>query len=111
VFLLTYRTVNRPCTVGVLSILIGVFSACGEPKVPSEETVGLRFSGEPPTARVVIDDQPVGELGDVVARGVRVRTGKHRISVEAQGYFPSDQLLDAQGQIVKVSVTLRKLPD
>lgn len=85
--------------------------ACGEAKSPETETVGLRFEGQYDDARVTIDDIAVGSLTDVVARGVRVRSGPHRISVTASGHFPFDQLVDARPPITKVTVTLRKLPE
>jgi hypothetical protein len=85
--------------------------ACAEPKAPSQATVGLRFDGAPDSALVVIDDVAVGTLADVKARGVRVREGRHRISSESIGYFPSDQFVEAAGDLLKVQIVLQKLPE
>jgi hypothetical protein len=86
-------------------------SACADPKTPTQATVALRFDGAPDSALVVIDDVAVGTLAEVKARGVRVLQGPHRISSESIGYFPSDQMIEASGELVRVQITLQKLPD
>jgi hypothetical protein len=81
------------------------------PRVPSIPTTSLQFRGGPTFANVTIDDVAVGRNEDVVRRGVRVRSGPHQISVEADGYFPSDQTIQAFGVQVQVSLEMTKLPD
>jgi hypothetical protein len=90
---------------------IALVSACADPKAPTQATVGLRFEGAPDNALVVIDDVAVGTLAEVKARGVRVLQGRHRISSESIGYFPSDQLVEASGELLNVQILLQKLPE
>ena len=54
------------------------------------------MTGSPPDARVTVDDQLVGTLDVVAVRGVAMPPGQHRISVERQGYFPFDTLVEAK---------------
>jgi len=79
-----------------LAALLGLVLACGGPAAPTAVTTSLRMSGSPPDARVTIDEQMVGTLDVVIARGVALPPGKHRISVEAPGYFPTDTIVEAK---------------
>src|SRR5207249_1571502 len=64
-------------------------TACGH--APIVETVSMRMQGGPPNATVTIDERIVGSLDVIAARGVALPPGRHRVSVEAPGYFPWDQ--------------------
>ena len=80
------------------------------------KTTSLRMfpsAGAPPAARVTIDDEPVGSLRLITERGVALPPGKHRITIEAEGYLPWDREVDAGkgGGLVKVDVALVKIPD
>jgi hypothetical protein len=93
--------------------------ACAPPNVPAASTVSLRFEIDRTlpkeiarVTQVAIDDVSVGMLDEVSARGVRVREGSHRISVESSGYFPQDQSINAQGpNPAVVRIQLQKLPE
>jgi len=74
-------------------------------------TVSMRMQGSPPDATVTIDDEYVGPLAVVAVRGVALPVGTHRISVEAQGYFPWDKIVEAKDKPVMLSVTLVAIPD
>jgi PEGA domain-containing protein len=65
----------------------------------------------PRDASVYIDEQFVGLLGVVAARGVRLPEGEHRITVEKVGYFPWDQRVVSDRQPIKLRVELRKIPE
>jgi hypothetical protein len=69
--------------------------------------------GTPLEATVVIDDEVVGSLELVTARGVALPPGAHRITVKAEGYFPWDREVEARlGEgPVKVEVALVRVPD
>ena len=90
-----------------------VSTACGNVIVasPGAQTVPLRIRGTPPDATVTIDDQRVGSLSLVAARGIRVLPGRHRISVEAAGYLPFDVAVEAKDAVVVVEVKLAPVPD
>jgi hypothetical protein len=81
----------------------------GTPHGP--QSVPIRFQGSPPDATVTIDDQRVGSLSLVAARGIRVMPGRHRITVQAPGYLPFDRAVDAKDEVVPVAVTLVPVPD
>ncbi len=74
-------------------------------------SVSLRMRGGPPRATVTIDDRRVGPLDVVAARGVALTPGKHRVSVEAEGFIPWDKEIVATEAPVVLEVTLEPLPD
>jgi hypothetical protein len=70
-----------------------------------------RSEGTPRDASVYIDEQFVGFLGVVAARGVRLPEGEHRITVQRDGYFPWDRLVVSDRQPIELSVSLRRVPE
>jgi len=73
----------------------------------------MRVSGSVPDATVTIDDQYIGQFAFVKQRGVALPPGKHRITVEKQGYFPWDQLVEVKegDPPVHLNVELNRIPD
>ncbi len=67
-----------------------------------------RAAGE---ASVYIDEEYVGPLGYVAARGVRLPVGQHRITITMDGYFPWDRLVEADRQPIRLNVELVPIPD
>jgi hypothetical protein len=70
-----------------------------------------RAASTPRDASVYIDEQFVGFLGVVAARGVRLPEGEHRITVEKVGYFTWDQQVVSDRKPINLKVELRKIPD
>jgi PEGA domain len=70
-----------------------------------------RAADAPRDASVYIDEQFVGLLGVVAARGVRLPEGAHRITVEKVGYFPWDQRVVSDRQPIVSRVELRRIPE
>jgi hypothetical protein len=70
-----------------------------------------RAAASPRDASVYIDEQFVGFLGVVAARGVRLPEGEHRITVEKVGFFPWDELVVSDRRPIHLKVDLRKIPD
>lgn len=101
--------------VGVAIFLLGTglgSAGCSVFRVNAPEpTVSLRVKGNVPDAQVTIDDQLVGPLGYVAARGVAMPRGRHRITVEKTGYFPWDALVEAKDGPVLLQVDLVPIPD
>ncbi len=95
------------------ALALALASACGGPGQGATKTVSLRLSGGPADARVTVDDQIVGTLDMVQARGVAMPVGSHRVSVEAPGYFPFDTIVEAKSgeKLVTVEAKLVKIPD
>ncbi|MEZ4227019.1 MAG: PEGA domain-containing protein [Polyangiaceae bacterium] len=65
----------------------------------------------PGNASVYIDEEYVGPLGYVAAHGVRLPVGQHRITVQRNGYFPWDRLVEADRQPIQLNVELVPIPD
>ena len=72
-----------------------------------------RVKGGAPDASVTIDDRYIGPLVYVARHGVALPPGKHRITVEKNGYFPWDRLVEAHegDPPVSLDVSLTKIPD
>jgi hypothetical protein len=104
----------RGVRVAALALCV---SACGNVIIGTpgaQPTVPLRMGGTPAEATVTIDDQRVGSLALVAARGMRVLPGRHRITVESAGYLPWDQVVEAKGEqneVVKLDVRLVPVPE
>jgi hypothetical protein len=65
---------------------------------------------EPEIARVTVDERFAG-IGQVLAaRAVALSPGRHRVTVEATGYFPHDLEVDLPAGITTVEVHLRPIP-
>jgi hypothetical protein len=94
-----------------LATLFVLAVACGPAKEP--RTTSLRMVGSPPNASVTIDDQFVGTLDVVAARGVALPPGQHRVTVEAAGFFPFDEIVEAkEGDApIRLDVKLVPVPD
>ncbi len=95
------------------TIALAFLVACGAPGNGAQKTTSLRMTGSPPDARVTVDDQIVGSLDMVEARGVALPPGKHRVSVEAPGYFPYDTIVEAKegDKLVRIEAKLVRVPD
>jgi hypothetical protein len=70
-----------------------------------------RGAKSPRDAAVTIDEEYIGPLGYVAARGVKLPAGKHRITIEKPGYFPWDRLVEAGTDPIHFDVELEPIPD
>jgi hypothetical protein len=106
-------TASRLAKAALGLFLSGALSACVGRAATSHslETVPLRIQGTPLEATVTIDDQRVGPLSLVAARGIRVLPGRHRVTVEAAGYLPFDAAFEAKDEVVPLVVNLVPVPD
>ncbi len=96
----------------LLSVLLGagLLQACQVPRAAVRLSMA-RAAETPRDATVYIDEQFVGFLGVVAARGVKLPEGEHRITVEKVGYFPWDRLVVSDRQPISLRVELRKIPE
>ena len=96
--------------IGLIAIAFALV-ACGGGN--DAKTVSVRMAGTPPNASVTIDDQFVGTLEIVSARGVAVPPGQHRVTVEAAGYLPWDKIVEAKegGGPLRLDVRLTPVPE
>ena len=90
--------------------LAALLMACQAQRAAVRLSIG-RAAATPRDASVYIDEQFVGFLGVVAARGVRLPEGEHRITVEKDGYFPWDQLVVSDRKPIELEVALRKIPE
>jgi hypothetical protein len=67
--------------------------------------------GTPSDASVYIDEQYIGPLYYVAARGVRLPAGEHRITVSREGYFNWDKMVVADRDPIALNVMLVAVPD
>jgi hypothetical protein len=112
------RTAGKRLTLRVLAACaclaaVAASSACGPSNV-GRPAVSLRFertAETPRDAAVLIDEEYVGPLGYVAARGVRLPIGEHRITVQKPGYFSWDKLVEADREAIFLKVELTPIPD
>jgi hypothetical protein len=95
----------------VAAIALALVSGCGPAVTPAVTLRVERAPSTPKDASVTIDEQYVGPLAVVAARGVRLPIGEHRISVEKSGYFPYDARVTSDRDDVLLKVKLEPVPD
>jgi hypothetical protein len=94
------------CAVLVLSL-----TGCQPSVTPAVPLKLVKAAASPRDASVSIDEEYVGPLGIVAARGVRLPIGEHRITVEKEGYFPWDRLVVSDRDPITLEVVLVPIPD
>ncbi len=94
-----------------IAIAVALLSGCAGDLKAAVSLKVVRSPETPRDASVVIDEQYIGPLGVVAAHGVRLPVGEHRISVEKNGFFPFDQLVEADRQDILLRVKLEPVPD
>jgi hypothetical protein len=94
-----------------IAIAVALLAGCAGDLKAAVSLKVVRSPDTPRDASVVIDEQYIGPLGVVAAHGVRLPVGEHRISVEKNGFFPFDQLVDADRQDILLNVKLEPVPD
>jgi hypothetical protein len=103
--------VPRLVLVAVLAAPALSFTGCiREPRA----AVSMAFVRKPKTpadATVTIDEEYIGPLAYVAARGVRLPVGTHRVTVEKEGYFPYDAVIVADRKPIRLEVKLTPVPD
>jgi len=113
------RIVNRAScrvrrwTAAFIPVWLCAGIGCTPPSTAARTTVSLRLRGRPAAANVVIDEEAVGTLDFVAARGVALPPGVHHVSVTADGYFPWDREVNAKEQAppIRLEVALVPIPD
>jgi hypothetical protein len=96
-----------------LTLLLAVLClvpACAGRQQPDPKRAQLRTLIEPATATVQVDEQFVGAARVLAKRPARFHEGKHRVTIEAPGYFPHDLELELAAGVTKLEVKLRPVP-
>jgi hypothetical protein len=87
------------------------FAACTSVASPSRGLASLRIYVTPENARVYIDERFFG-TGAVLSQAPKpLPAGTHRVSVEADGYFPHDVELELPKGETRIELRLRAIPD
>lgn len=94
-----------------IAVAVALLSGCAGDLKAAVSLKVERSADTPRDASVVIDEQYIGPLGIVAAHGVRLPVGEHRISVEKNGFFPFDKLVEADRQDILLRVKLEPVPD
>jgi hypothetical protein len=101
----------RALGLSVLGAIGALALGCGGATTAGARTVSFRIHGGPARATVTIDDRIIGPLDVVAARGVALPSGRHRVSVEADGFLPFDRIVESDGTPIVLDVTLAPVPD
>jgi hypothetical protein len=110
--MMAIRTLTNLLLGAALGLGLAAVSSCG-PAVgrPAVSMKMVRSPTTPRDASVTIDEEYIGPLYYVAARGVRLPRGQHRITVEKEGYFPWDRLVEAGREPIVLRVELVEIPD
>jgi hypothetical protein len=84
--------------------------ACGSRQQPRERPAELRVVAVPAEAVVQVDERFVGGARTLARKPAQVKPGKHRVTIEAPGYFPHDFELDLPVGVTSVEIKLRPVP-
>jgi hypothetical protein len=105
-------SLRQRCVALVLSIAAsGAVTGCFHTLRAAQSLRVVRTGKTPADASVTIDEQYIGPLAFVAARGVRLPLGEHRITVERDGYFPFDARFVAGRDPIRIQVALVPVPD
>jgi hypothetical protein len=97
--------------LSLLSVIaLSALTGCDNVR-PAVTLTLVKAKEAPRDASVSIDEEYIGPLGIVAARGVRLPLGEHRITVEKDGYFPWDRLVVADREPIQLDVVLVPIPD
>lgn len=107
-----HRVLGRLLIVTGVVALSAVVAGCSSIGLRSAVSMRMnRVKNAPRDASVYIDEEFIGPLYYVAAHGVRLPTGKHRITVARDGYFPWDRVVEADRQPINLNVELTPIPD
>ncbi len=83
--------------------------SCGYQNV-RETPARLQVIAEPEEASVYVDERFAASARVLAQRPRSVRTGSHRITIRAPGYFPHDVEVDLPAGTTTIRISLRPVP-
>ena len=95
---------------GRAAVLAALALGCSHAQRPAV-TGALRFTCDPPDARVVLDEEDLGPCALWTQRWLGLRPGVHRLVVHREGYFPQESEVTGNGRREAVDVRLRRVPE
>ena len=106
------RLIGKAAQGVILLALIAQLGGCATMGLRSAVDFSVKVAPETPgSALVYIDDQYIGTLAAVAARGLRLPEGEHRVTIEKTGYFPFDAIVESRLKPISLDVKLLRLPD
>lgn len=97
--------------LGVAALLWAATACATQGLRPAVTLHVQRHEEAPRSALVYVDEQYIGTLSYVAARGVRLPEGEHRVTVEKAGYFPYDVIVVSDREPIHLEVKLVRLPE
>jgi hypothetical protein len=95
--------------IGTLALSAALL-ACGGAHKAKGKPAELRAVVEPSTAIVQVDEKFVGSARVLDKRPASLPPGRHRVTVEAPGYFPHDVEVDLVPGVTTLNLKLRAIP-
>ncbi len=99
----------RPLFAALSLIAVTTLAGCYVTNV-RPPPASLRVTAVPETARVFIDERFAASARVMDVHAQELRPGRHRLTVEAPGYFPHDLMLDLPSGETHVEIELRPVP-
>ncbi len=94
-----------------LAVVGGLAAAGGCGAVgPAPTRALLQVETVPPGAAVYVDERFAGTGRSLGRQPVRLRPGRHLVTIEASGYFPHDLEVDLPPGLTRLRVALRPVP-
>ncbi len=94
-----------------LAVVGGAIAAGGCGAVgPTPTRALLQVETVPPGASVYVDERFAGTGRSLGRQPLRLRPGRHLVTVEASGYFPHDLEVDLPPGLTRLRVALRPVP-
>jgi len=87
-----------------------LFASCGVQNV-REPPARLQVIAEPENARVYVDERYMATARVLERRPQQLRTGPHRVTIEAPGFFPHDVEVDLPSGTTTIRISLRAVPE
>lgn len=103
---------HRWLALGAL-LTLGLLLGGGCKSAPSAKPTGVLWLNlKPPSATVLVDEQPIVARPGAVTLRIALRAGPHRLELRAPGHFPAyrDLELPSAGEL-RLDVALRPDPD
>jgi hypothetical protein len=96
--------------LGLSAGLCFLVAACGAAQHPKGKPAQLRVVAVPASAIVQVDEHFVGAARVLERQPVALNQGKHRVTVEAPGYFPHDLEVEMVPGVTSIEIKLRPVP-
>jgi hypothetical protein len=92
-------------------VLVGALGvSCAPVQKPGIRPAELRTRVLPATATVQVDERYVGAARRLDKSPAKLAPGKHRVTVEAAGFFPHDVELELAPGVTTLDLKLRPIP-